>query len=64
LDPDDGTDHAAVDIAVADLQVSEDMTRGLVDPDVECTGSSAGMNQKSPPTGTAIGTRLVRGSKR
>src|SRR6516165_11549034 len=40
LHTDDGADHAAVDIAVADLEPREDMAHGLVDPAVNAEGEA------------------------
>src|SRR5262249_57678163 len=37
---DDGADHAAVDIAVADLEPREDVAHGLVDPAVNAEGEA------------------------
>src|SRR5205085_9418383 len=40
LHADDGADHAAVDIAVADLEPREDMAHGFVDPAVDAEGEA------------------------
>jgi hypothetical protein len=40
LHADDGADHAAIDVAVADLEAREDVAHGLVDAAVDAEGQA------------------------
>jgi hypothetical protein len=58
---DDGADHAAVDIAVADLEPREDVAHGLVDAAVNAEGEAiSGGGDLIDDLVQSVGARLQR----